>query len=336
MSRHESGRFFKANEQQLKQLDVKVKQFFAEKKSQICLEGNRSIYIDKIRKNDTFLDSDDEIWSAYCFRAENDVVKILQQSGSHGALSELFKSLGNSRAMIARHLKHGAAENRTAEFGAFRIAKDEDDVSGEEICPQQDSAWPELFEAVGNKVLPLLPNLLLIQSNFSADLRGGNHSVDIYSSHTLNSTYEACQIVCFTETNTNNILRINVTYPNLSNKDHLDLYANTVEGANIHKTFQELVDWDKGNIDEFYMNLARLSYCMYRLVPFTRGTASITDWLIRGIAKYHGIELGYRKSNPLSADFEAFLTPDLEKYVQWFCNHAFESKPMFSQNLTMK
>ena len=54
------------------------------------------------------------------------------------------------------------------------------------------------------------------------------------------------------------------------------------------------------------------------------GNAGITEWILRGIAFKHGIELGYfNHAEGISWDFKAILTPNRDDYVKWFSEKAF-------------
>jgi len=86
-------------------------------------------------------------------------------------------------------------------------------------------------------------------------------------------------------------------------------------------------------------HIGRLAYHLYRMLPYRLGTAAITDWLIRGLAKAKGLNIGptmnnysYQKENnadvnswkELPLDWEAFLTFNEIDYGQWFTENAFQ------------
>src|SRR5262249_32681130 len=89
--------------------------------------------------------------------------------------------------------------------------------------------------------------------------------------------------------------------------------------------FQVCLRWQPSeDLSEFLVNAGRLAHAFARLQPVGKGNSAIVEWMIRGLAKTHHVELGpFNQSEQIGWDFKAFLTPDREEYAQWFAEKAF-------------
>ena len=67
--------------------------------------------------------------------------------------------------------------------------------------------------------------------------------------------------------------------------------------------------------DAFLPILGNFCFLFINVMPYARGSAAIGEWLMRGLAKAHGIELG-AFSEGISWDFSAFSTISAEKYAK--------------------
>jgi hypothetical protein len=88
--------------------------------------------------------------------------------------------------------------------------------------------------------------------------------------------------------------------------------------------------------DKFLPVLGEFCFLFINVMPYARGSAAIGEWLMRGLAKAHGIELG-AFSEKLSWDFNAFLTTSSEKYAEEYRSHFQQITPylMTSKNELM-
>lgn len=94
----------------------------------------------------------------------------------------------------------------------------------------------------------------------------------------------------------------------------------------IEPYFQSSLHWSaEQDIQDFLRDAGKIAYKLARLQPVGRGNSAIVEWMIRGLAKEKGIELGPFNQEDLAWDFKAFLTPDMDTYAQWFAEKAFVS-----------
>ncbi len=88
--------------------------------------------------------------------------------------------------------------------------------------------------------------------------------------------------------------------------------------------FDELINWqaNKG-IESFLKTSGKLSHFLAHRLFVRRGTAAMTEWLIRGIAEYKGIELGEFKANDLGWCWKALVSPNPDEYASWYQKNVF-------------
>ncbi|KTD50539.1 LidE [Legionella rubrilucens] len=81
---------------------------------------------------------------------------------------------------------------------------------------------------------------------------------------------------------------------------------------------------DEQPVQDFLSNAGRIAYSLAHRQLVGRGNSAIVEWLIRGLAKNRGIELGpFNHNENIGWDFKAFLTPNCEEYADWFAKKAF-------------
>ncbi|KTC67779.1 LidE [Legionella birminghamensis] len=87
--------------------------------------------------------------------------------------------------------------------------------------------------------------------------------------------------------------------------------------------FQKCINWQPEDGHEaFLVNIARLCHFFAVFEPLDSGNSAIVEWMIRGIGIYKGLELGPFNWDELGWDFKAFLTPNVDDYVEWFVENA--------------
>lgn len=104
-------------------------------------------------------------------------------------------------------------------------------------------------------------------------------------------------------------------YPTYSKYDLIVHYAYAEE------LFQSLISWDDSqNLDFFLENAAKLSYLMAHRLPVNRGTSSIVEWIIKGIAKNKGLQNfpNVVSDDEISWSWRALVEPDIQDYMSWY------------------
>ncbi|KTD20213.1 LidE [Legionella lansingensis] len=98
-----------------------------------------------------------------------------------------------------------------------------------------------------------------------------------------------------------------------------------VQFALIEPYFQACLNWESHQgLKKFLVNAGKLAHSLALLQPVGRGNSAIVEWMIRGIARTKGIELGpFNHSEKIGWDFKAFLTPEMQDYANWFSEKAF-------------
>lgn len=114
-------------------------------------------------------------------------------------------------------------------------------------------------------------------------------------------------------------LEFNLDYPAFSSKDLVIHYIFA------QKYYTNLLNWDEGKgLDDFLENAAKLSYLLAHRLPFQRGTSSIVEWMIKGIAEYKGLKNFPMKvyenieGEELNWSWRALIEPDIKDYIQWY------------------
>ncbi|KTD82955.1 DUF5617 domain-containing protein [Legionella waltersii] len=95
--------------------------------------------------------------------------------------------------------------------------------------------------------------------------------------------------------------------------------------ADIH--YQACRQWtpEKG-VDDFLKNAGKLVHLLAATLTVERGNSAIIEWMVRGLAREKGLELGpFKYGNGIAWDFKAFLTPNPDDYANWYATNAFSS-----------
>jgi hypothetical protein len=101
----------------------------------------------------------------------------------------------------------------------------------------------------------------------------------------------------------------------------------------LNNYWQKLKNWNvEEGIEVFFQHMAKIAHLSACLPYFDRGTSSVVEWLMRGIAYNKGIYLGPFSSD-MSWDFKAFYTPCVAEYAQWLQEKAFTKLTYFDANL---
>ena len=88
--------------------------------------------------------------------------------------------------------------------------------------------------------------------------------------------------------------------------------------------YDDLLAWTPSNsIDDFLTYAAKFSYFMTHCFFVRRGTASITEWIIRGVALHHGIILSDFKEDTIGWPWRALTTPNINDYITWYRENCF-------------
>jgi len=279
-------------------------------------------------------DSNQTKWNVYSSMIIHDLKNAF--AANELDLTETIMLLGNERHHIAQDLGHVYKHREANQFGLLRgVDTDETSVCAEFVNESND--WPQYYLPLEKRIKELFANNELIE--YSIETLSNDPNASFYmkmlnlqktdkQSHLLIigskplplHSNEMCILAIF-----NNKIRrgsqIIITYPSLLTlgiKQRL---------ADLQPLYAELQKMNLQNDDDMYLYLKKigeLSYSLYRMMATRRGGASITDWLIRGLAEHKGIELGERnKTNPLSQDFEAFVTTNKLEYGEWFATNAF-------------
>jgi len=84
--------------------------------------------------------------------------------------------------------------------------------------------------------------------------------------------------------------------------------------------WQRAVEWDKQNIEDLKGLLASYSHIMFNAAPFKRGSASITEWSLKAIAKYHGYKIDWPswREIKIAPDQVALSTPFIDEFIDKF------------------
>lgn len=87
--------------------------------------------------------------------------------------------------------------------------------------------------------------------------------------------------------------------------------------------FQQCINWQPEDGHEaFLINIAKLCHFFAIFQPILSGNSAIVEWMIRGIAENKGLELGPFNWGELGWDLKAFVTPNVDDYVEWFVQSA--------------
>lgn len=91
--------------------------------------------------------------------------------------------------------------------------------------------------------------------------------------------------------------------------------------------YKELLEWKKEEgVEKFMITAGKLTHLEAHLLPAKRGSAAILEWMIRGIAAEKGVNLGsFNHEEGISWDLKALLTPNRDKYAEWYAKKAFTS-----------
>lgn len=77
------------------------------------------------------------------------------------------------------------------------------------------------------------------------------------------------------------------------------------------------------NERELFENAAKFSYMMAHCFLTRRGSSSITEWIIRAVAKKKGITLVGFKEDAIGWQWRALLSDDINDYVAWYKQNTF-------------
>lgn len=258
------------------------------------------------KKITTYLNSNQDYWNAFSNYAIDSASKLFIDSKSpYRDLEYVLRFLGEKRQIVAQQLNHGRVDGRTGEFGRLRYGKK---FSSETV--DEEKPWPDLYPKVKARIEALKDRFISQKSIYCHRYyypEGSKH----FNYYDKNFRIE------FSSSNPHYLLK----YPHIKDQQ---------EFTEICKKLKPLLDtlfnWDGQDINEFTKDIGRISYELYRLLPFCLGTSAIVSWLMRSVAHYKGIELGPLKEDKddLPLDWQAFLTFDREEYANWFLSHAYK------------
>lgn len=88
----------------------------------------------------------------------------------------------------------------------------------------------------------------------------------------------------------------------------------------LEKKYNAVSDLLKNNssVDVFMQALGEFCFLYINVMPYRGGSAAIGEWMMRGLAKAKGIELGAFDHQKLSWDFSAFVSLSAEEYGKQF------------------
>jgi hypothetical protein len=101
-----------------------------------------------------------------------------------------------------------------------------------------------------------------------------------------------------------------VAYPHITNHSISVLHTRYAELSNAQMP-----------TEVFLEKLAEFAYLSANMMLYARGSSAITEWMMRGLAKAHGIELGpFDHEKGIGWDWQAFLLPPSD-YIKQFQTH---------------
>jgi hypothetical protein len=239
---------------------------------------------------------------------------------------EIIRDLGKERHYIAIDLGHGSSSDRN-QYGLLRGIE----TPATEICfekiGKEKTAFSYMFDSISESTNKLISDGFLQEKpiyQVDRDKVAVNILAAFDDYHTVLTTKnlpcssEDMCVMARKNKESDKIDMIAITYP--------AILQNSIENKieKVQPLFEKLMELNPhDDINLFMRKLGELSYHLYRILPLRRGTASIVDWLIRGIAESKQLELGHRKTNDLPQDFQAFLTKSPDEYANWFAQNAF-------------
>lgn len=98
--------------------------------------------------------------------------------------------------------------------------------------------------------------------------------------------------------------------------------------------YDDLLNWDpETSVDLFMERAAKFSYFMVHGIFVRRGMASMTEWMVRGIAAHHGLELTDFYPDELGWPWRALTMTRIDDYIEWFKTRSYMVKTKASTRL---
>ena len=237
--------------------------------------------------------SDQVYWNAFSQQTVEIASNILNNPLYQKNFKFLLLFLGEKRHVAAQILGHEKHNHRTHKYGQPRFG-----MRCLELVTNP-GVWQELYPAIQTRLEKDRNS-----PYFSKDSSNGSY---VYSNNDFIITINKDEYM--------------FSYPLVADRKAFSKNCQALQ-----PDFDALLTWNGDDLDEFVKGLGRLSYSLYRQLPFFLGTSAIVHWLTRAVARYKGVELGplQDNENDLPLDWEAFLTYEREKYANWFLKHAFQ------------
>ncbi len=284
-------------------------------------------------------------------KSEQTIREFIHKLPSFKKFREAYAFLAAKRHEIAAELKQRNEEGRTDYYGAFREEGDHFRQTVSAGDGEQFWRWQKnkIFELVQKIIEPAKTRNradnktgYIYEDNYIGCLKekvsvdgdqATYYSIAVmlpYKEERINDenhsdTLSTIELFDFGKDKKLNTIRIEHTPINRYNIERYYKIADFY--------YQALLDWKRADgIEAFFINAGKLTFLLAHLLLVKQGNAGITEWMLRGIAFTHGIELGYfNHSEGISWDFKAIFTPNMDEYVTWFYEKAFREYILLKQ-----
>jgi len=253
------------------------------------------------------------MWGYYCEGVESTIAHFIKEGLS---LRFIFDYAREKRTQIAQEEEM----NKYADFGRLRLNMIEDKYSND----SESIVDPNIFDS-----------LWLLQENMLNEYK--NRFNEDKNLNTLTGTFDHISDVCTLPKETvvirNEEQHTSITtfFSGLSEDEIYDALDK------LDQAFLKKMSNPHDNLQEFLLELGKLTYHLARLYPVIRGTGAIVQWIVRGIVRNNtGIELGninLGSKRNIPYDVYAQLTQDPNAYAQVFMQALL---PIFQSKLNIE
>ncbi len=287
---------------------------------------------DTVRFYESYSGENQKLWVE---KSEAIIQEYVKNLSTFKSFREAYTFLAKRRHEIAMQLKQRNEEGHSDLYGSFRGEGDHfrKAISAGEGEPFWKWQKKKIFELTYQLIEPIKQDKNFYEDKVVRCLRERVAVDDAYATYycvSVKSPYynidqeigSTIELFDFDHHKESNSIRIEYTP---LNTDNVDAYYAVADAE-----YQRLLNWKSHEgLQSFFVSAGRLAYLLAHLLLVKHGNVAITEWMLRGIAFHHRINLSYfNQAENISWDFKAVLTPQLEKYIDWFYEKAFQGYRM--------
>lgn len=239
---------------------------------------------------------------------------------------EAFKFLAKARGEIATALEHRNPEN----YGRIR---QENEESSESVWHNRGD-WACIYSEVVEKLNALVEAYQQVEDKNQLKYKVTEKKRKHRSEYTIYfNKVPYREILCTDPPNTwiGELSRITM-WPKKQGRYHVSLryppinkYDTPIDFKIANYYYEQLRSWKADDGVEKFLALAGvLSHFIAHKFYIWRGSASVAEFAVKGLAQKHGIELGPQDNSGMGWAWEALLSPDSERFGNWYASRIFK------------